>query len=125
VETTALFLPALGYLLWIGHQGESTFTGHGAGHMALLVGSGAATAIPLMLFGAAAIRLPLTTLGLLQYLAPVIQFLIGVLIDHEPMPLSRLAGFVLVWIALAIFTVDAIRSTRRTRALAAAVPAPA
>jgi len=125
VETTAIFLPALAYLLWIGHKGDSTFTGHGAGHMALLVGSGAATAIPLMLFGAAAIRLPLTTLGLLQYLAPVLQFLIGVLIDHEPMPLSRLAGFVLVWIALAIFTADAVRSARRTRALAAAVPAPA
>jgi chloramphenicol-sensitive protein RarD len=124
VETTALFLPALGYLIWLGHRGESTFTGHGAGHVALLVGSGAATAIPLVLFGAAAIRIPLITLGLLQYLAPVMQFFIGVLIDHEPMPLSRLAGFVLVWIALAIFTTDAIRSARRSRARAAAAAAP-
>src|SRR3954453_435306 len=124
VETTALFLPALGYLIWLGHRGESTFTGHGAGHVALLVGSGAATAIPLVLFGVAAIRIPLITLGLLQYLAPVMQFLIAVLTAREPMPLSRLAGFVLVWIALAIFTTDAIRSGRRSRARAAAAAAP-
>ena len=66
-----------------------------------------------MLFGAAAIRLPLTTLGPLQYLAPVLQFLIGVLVYAEPMPLSRLAGFVLVWAALAVFTVDLVQGARR------------
>ena len=76
-------------------------------------GGGIATAIPLIMFGAAAIRVPLTTLGLLQYLAPVLQFLIGVLVRGEDMPLSRLAGFALVWLALTIFTVDAIRAMRR------------
>ena len=67
-----------------------------------------------MLFGAAAVRIPLTSLGLLQYLAPTMQFLIGVLIRDEPMPLTRLAGFALVWVALAFFTVDALRSSRET-----------
>ncbi len=62
-----------------------------------------------MLFGAAAFRIPLTTVGLLQYLAPTLQFLIGVLIYSEPMPASRLAGFALVWVALTVFTVDAVR----------------
>jgi chloramphenicol-sensitive protein RarD len=113
IETGFLFLPALGYLLYLGATGGGTFTSEGAGHAALLAGGGIATAIPLILFGAAAIRVPLTTLGLLQYLAPVMQFLIGVLVRGEAMPLSRLAGFALVWIALAVFTVDAIRALRR------------
>ena len=65
-----------------------------------------------MLFGAAAIRIPLATVGLLQYLAPVLQFLIGVVIYDEAMPLSRLAGFALVWVALVIFAVDAVRAAR-------------
>jgi chloramphenicol-sensitive protein RarD len=113
VETGFLVLPALAFLLVIGAGGEGTFTSEGLDHAALLAGGGIATAIPLILFGAAAIRVPLTTIGLLQYLAPVLQFLIGVLVRHEAMPASRLAGFALVWIALTIFTVDAIRALRR------------
>jgi chloramphenicol-sensitive protein RarD len=113
IETGFLVLPALAYLLYLGASGEGTFTTEGAGHAALLAGGGIATAIPLIMFGAAAIRVPLTTLGLLQYLAPVLQFLIGVLVRGEDMPLSRLAGFALVWLALTIFTVDAIRAMRR------------
>ncbi|WP_028060848.1 EamA family transporter RarD [Candidatus Solirubrobacter pratensis] len=113
VETGFLVLPALAYLVVIGATGDSTFTREGAGHAALLAGGGIATAIPLILFGAAAIRVPLTTLGLMQYLAPVLQFLIGVLVRGEAMPLSRLAGFALVWLALTVFTVDAIRALRR------------
>jgi len=123
VETALLVLPALAYLAWLGERGNGTFTTEGAGHAALLVAGGVATAVPLMLFGAAAIRLPLTTLGPLQYLAPVLQFLIGVLVYAEPMPLSRLAGFVLVWAALAVFTADLVRSARR--AARPAVPLPA
>jgi chloramphenicol-sensitive protein RarD len=73
-----------------------------------------------MLFGSAAIRIPLTTLGLIQYLAPTLQFAIGVLIYAEPMPASRLAGFALVWVALAVFTWDAVRGSRRARFAAAA-----
>jgi chloramphenicol-sensitive protein RarD len=113
VETGFLFFPALAYLVVQGASGDGTFVNHGAGHAVLLAGGGIATAVPLMLFGAAAIRIPLTTVGLLQYLAPVMQFLIGVLVRHEPMPAPRLAGFGLVWIALALFTWDAVRSLRR------------
>jgi chloramphenicol-sensitive protein RarD len=114
-ETAVLVVPAVAYLLWIGADGRGTFTSEGAGHMALLAAGGVATAIPLMLFGAAAIRIPLTSLGVLQYLAPVLQFLIGVLLYDEPMPVSRLSGFALVWLALAVFTFDAIRTARRGR----------
>ena len=124
-ETGVLALPATAYLLWLGARGEGTFTSEGTGHVALLVGSGIATAVPLALFGAAAIRIPLTTLGLLQYIAPTIQFAIGVLIYTEPMPASRLAGFALVWVALAIFTIDAVRGARAAAALPPAGDVPA
>jgi chloramphenicol-sensitive protein RarD len=124
VETAVLIVPALAYLAWLSSTGDGTFTTEGPGHAALIMAGGIATAVPLMLFGAAAIRIPLTTLGLIQYLAPVMQFLIGVLVYGEPMPISRLAGFALVWVALVVFTVDAVRSSRRTRlALAASAAA--
>ncbi|OEJ33226.1 EamA family transporter RarD [Streptomyces subrutilus] len=122
-ETAVLFLPALGYLLWLGAQGQSTFASQGAGHSLLLASTGLVTAIPLVLFGAAAIRVPLSTLGLLQYLAPVFQFGLGVLYFHEAMPPERWAGFSLVWAALALLTWDALGRARRSRAaLAAAMP---
>lgn len=112
VETAFLLVPATGYLLWLGSTGEGTFTTEGAGHVALLVTGGVVTTIPLVLFGRAAVRVPLTTLGVLQYLTPTMQFLIGVSLYDEAMPLSRLAGFGLVWVALAIFTFDALRTAR-------------
>ncbi len=122
-ETAVLFLPALGYLLWLGAQGQSTFASQGTGHSLLLASTGLVTAIPLVLFGAAAIRVPLSTLGLLQYLAPVFQFGLGVLYFHEAMPPERWAGFSLVWAALALLTWDALGRARRSRAaLAAALP---
>ena len=112
VETAFLFAPALAYLVWLGAAGEGTFTSEGPGHVALLAGAGVATAVPLMLFGAAAVRIPLATLGLLQYVNPVMQFAIGVVVYGEDMPLSRLAGFTLVWLALAVLAVDAVRALR-------------
>ena len=124
VETSFLVAPAAGYLLWLGATGEGTFTTEGPSHTALLMAGGIATAVPLMLFGVAAIRVPLTTLGLLQYIAPIMQFLIGVLAYGEAMPVSRLIGFALVWLALTIFTVDAVRTTRAAMRLRRA-PAPA
>ncbi|CAA9519859.1 MAG: Uncharacterized inner membrane protein RarD [uncultured Solirubrobacteraceae bacterium] len=124
-ETAFVVAPALLYLLWLGSDGSGTFTSEGGGHVALLVTSGAVTAIPLVLFGDAAIRVPLVTIGLLQYMAPVMQFLIGVLVYGEDMPLSRLAGFALVWLALAVFTVDAVRAAREHRAAPAPPPADA
>ena len=114
-----LALPAVAYLLCLGADGDGTFATEGTGHAALLALGGVFTAVPLMLFGAAAIRIPLTTLGLIQYLAPTLQFAIGVLIYTEPMPASRLAGFALVWVALAVFTVGR-RPGQPPRAFAAA-----
>ena len=86
---------------------------------------GIATAIPLLLFAAAARRIPLSTVGLLQYLTPLMQLAIGVFVYDEPMPPARLAGFVIVWVALAVFTVDSLRHARTgsRRAVAEAVPA--
>ncbi|WP_374684342.1 EamA family transporter RarD [Streptomyces sp. ODS05-4] len=124
-ETAVQFLPALGFLLWLASQGRSTFETSGAGHAALLAATGVVTAVPLVFFGAAAIRVPLSTLGLLQYLAPVFQFLLGVAYFHEAMPPERWAGFALVWLALTILTWDALRTARRTRAEMAALRSPA
>lgn len=115
-ETAIQFLPALGYLLWLGAQGESNFGPHGAGHASLLAATGLVTALPLVFFGAAAIRVPLSTLGLLQYLAPVFQFALGIVYFHEAMPPERWAGFGLVWLALALLTWHALHNARRTRA---------
>ncbi|MCM1943825.1 EamA family transporter RarD [Streptomyces sp. G2] len=115
-ETAVLFLPALGYLVLLGSRSELAFGTEGAGHMALLASTGIVTAIPLVCFGAAAIRVPLSTLGLLQYLAPTFQFLLGVAYFHEAMPPERWAGFSLVWLALTLLTWDALRTARRSRA---------
>ena len=112
VETAFLFFPALLCVIWLQASGEGTFASEGADHALLLAGGGIVTAVPLMLFGAAAVRIPLTTIGLLQYLAPIMHFAIGVGIRHEAMPTSRLVGFVLVWIAIAVFTYDSLRARR-------------
>ncbi len=117
-ETAIQFLPALGFLLWLGADGAATFGSHGVGQAALLAATGVVTAVPLICFGAAAIRVPLSTLGLLQYLAPVFQFLLGVLYFHEAMPAERWAGFALVWLALTCLTWDALRASHRTRSAA-------
>ncbi|MFF6977027.1 EamA family transporter RarD [Streptomyces sp. NPDC008343] len=121
-ETAIQFLPAVAYLAWLGARGESTFTSQGAGHVALLAATGVVTALPLVCFGAAAIRVPLSTLGLLQYLAPVFQFLLGILYFHEAMPAERWAGFALVWLALTLLTADAWRSAHRGRVARLSVP---
>ena len=122
VETALIALPAAAFLAVLAATGDGTFTSEGPGHAALLLSSGVVTAIPLLFFGAAAIRVRLSTLGLLQYLAPVLQFLIGVFVYDEDMPASRLAGFALVWAALVLLTVDAVRTMRnRDPALVGAV----
>ncbi|KJS55916.1 EamA family transporter RarD [Streptomyces rubellomurinus] len=127
-ESAFMFPFALGYLVYLEVTGHGTF-GHtvpgsyGWGHSALLMLGGVITAIPLLFFGAAAVRVPLTTLGLLQYLAPIFQFLCGVLWFHESMPPARWAGFALVWAALAVLTWDALRQMRVDRAGRAAAAA--
>ncbi|WP_328855449.1 EamA family transporter RarD [Microbispora hainanensis] len=115
IETLVLLVPALGYLVVLQTNGTGTFGNHGLGHALLLVVSGLITAVPLMFFTASALRVPLTVIGLLQYIAPVLQFLCGVLIAHETMPVSRWAGFVVVWLALSVFTWDSVRSARTAR----------
>ena len=102
------------YLLWLGADGESAFATHGVPHALLFATTGIVTAVPLICFGGAAIRVPMVTLGLLQYLTPTLQFLLGILYFHEDMPVVRWIGFVLVWAALAIFTADSLRQRRRT-----------
>ena len=112
-ETAVLGPVALGYVLWLGATGASSFGNHGTGHLLLFVSTGIVTAVPLLCFGAAATRVSMVTLGLLQYLTPILQFGLGVLWYHEAMPTGRWIGFVLVWIALAIFTVEAVGHRRR------------
>ena len=113
IETTVMSPVALGYLVFLSATGASTFTDHGAGHAALLVGTAVITVVPLLCFGGAATRIPLSTLGLMQYLTPTVQFLLGILFFHEPMPGMRWVGFGLIWLALGLFTVDTLRNRRR------------
>lgn len=111
VETAVLAIPALIVVLLLGTTGKATF-GHSPGHSTLLAGAGFLTAVPLVLFGAAATRVSLTTMGLLQYLTPTGQFLVAVLVRHEPLPTARLVGFCLIWVALIVFSVGGARQRR-------------
>ncbi|MEV6567107.1 EamA family transporter RarD [Streptomyces kronopolitis] len=115
-ETAMQLLPALGFLVYLGLHGRAGFLTGGVGQALLLAGCGIATAVPLICFGASAVRLPLTMIGMLQYLAPTFQFLLGLTVFHEAMPPERWAGFALVWVALAVLTWDALRTARRGRA---------
>jgi chloramphenicol-sensitive protein RarD len=115
IETGVLALPAFITLLVLDNRSHLTFGHHSHSTTLLLAGSGVITAIPLLLFGAGARRLRLSTIGLLQYLAPVLQFGVGVGVRHEAMPLPRLLGFALVWVALVILATDGVRSHRRGR----------
>ena len=123
IETGVLLPVAAAYVVVLGVTGASTFGSQGPGHAVLLAAAGIVTAVPLLLFGASVSRVPLSTLGVLQYLAPTLQFLLGVTLFDEPLPLGKLVGFVLVWIGVALFTTDLIRHHRRQLRLAVAVPA--
>jgi chloramphenicol-sensitive protein RarD len=115
VETTVLFPVALGYLVWLTVQGSSSLTGGGVPHALLLASTGVVTALPLLTFGAAARVLPLRVMGMLQYVAPLLQFLIGVLVFREEMPAVRWVGFGLVWLALVVLSTDALHAVRASR----------
>lgn len=121
-EGLAISAIALAYIGWLTATGQDTFTRLGAGHAGLLVLSGLVTLVPLLLFADAAQRLPLTMMGLLQYIAPTTQFLIGWLLLGEEMEPGRWAGFLLVWISLVLISGEALVRWRpldraRTRAL--------
>ncbi len=111
-ETLCAAPVAAGFLIWLTAQGQADFAQHGVWHMLLIATTGLITAVPLICFGEAANRVSMVSLGLMQYLAPTIQFLLGVLWFHEAMPGSRLAGFALVWTALILFTAESINHRR-------------
>lgn len=116
IETGYMAVPALVTLAVIGARGQLAFAHHGPGNTALLVLTGAVTAVPLLLFAAATRRLPLSVVGLLQYLAPVLQFGVGVGVDHETMAAPQWVGFALVWVALIVLAADGLgRVPRRPR----------
>jgi chloramphenicol-sensitive protein RarD len=117
-ETAVLVPVAVAVLVWVTATGQATFTMGSAAHPLLLASAGLVTAAPLLLFGAAARRVPLVTIGLLQFVTPVLQLLCGVLLLGEAMSRSRWIGFAIVWIALLVLTFDSIRSVRTRRRLA-------
>ncbi|MDX6292219.1 MAG: chloramphenicol-sensitive protein RarD [Kribbellaceae bacterium] len=117
VESATVAPIALVAVLVLAFQGHSTVTHEGGGYLALVLLTGPLTVVPLLLFGAAATRVSMTTLGLLNYVAPIMQFVVGVLVFHELMPPMRWVGFGLVWLALVILTWDGLAQRRRTPAL--------
>jgi len=123
-ETLLLTPLAVVALVGIEASGRGTLTADPPWHLVLLASTGVVTAVPLLLFAAGAARVPLTTTGLLQYVTPVMQLVIGVAVLGERMPLSRWVGFALVWVALVLLTTDMLRTARRgRRASSAAVQA--
>jgi len=123
IEVSALAPIALSFLVALQLTGHATFGHASVGHDTLLALAGVVTAVPLVLFGAAATRVPLTTLGLLQYIAPTLQFITGVTVDHEALPPLRLTGFAVLWLALVLMTVDGLSRRRRSLAGMATEPA--
>ncbi len=113
IETAVLTPIAAGVMIWLTLSGGATLLTEGSGHFWIMAASGVITAVPLIFFGAAARRLPLTSIGMLQYLAPVLQFILALTVFGEEMPLERWIGFGLVWVGLALLTVDMVRTVRR------------
>jgi chloramphenicol-sensitive protein RarD len=127
VETMVLAPIAAATMVFLGVSGSATLASQGPGHFWLLVASGVITAVPLLFFGASARRLPMTTIGLLQYVAPLLQFIVALVVFQEAMTASRWIGFGVVWLALLLLTVDMLRmagknSRNRKRAKLNAIP---
>ncbi|MDQ0868420.1 chloramphenicol-sensitive protein RarD [Arthrobacter sp. V1I9] len=113
VETMVLAPFAAVTMIYLAAAGTATLTTQGPGHFWLLLASGVITAVPLLFFGASARRLPMTTIGLLQYFAPLLQFIIALVVFREAMTLDRWIGFGVVWVALLVLTVDMLRTARK------------
>lgn len=113
VESLVLAVPSAIYLIALGSLGLQTFTGFGGWHVFVIIITGPATAIPLILFSAAARRIPLSWVGMLQYLTPTIQFTLGVTVLGEMMSTTRWIGFFVIWIAVILLCTDMIRHSRR------------
>jgi len=112
IESGVLTVPALAMLGYFAVQGDLTFGTVSPLHTVLLMLAGVVTAVPLLAFATGARMIPLSTMGLLQFIAPVMQFALGLLVFSEPMPAGRLVGFALVWLALTLFTIDLLRRRR-------------
>lgn len=124
-ESLVMTPPAIAYLVYLGNRGTGTFTTEGTGHMLLLMSAGLATAVPLLLFGIGAKKIPLSTIGLMQYITPMMQMSIAIFIAGEHLEPARWAGYVIIWIAVAIFIADILlrhRARRRTRTVGKPVP---
>ncbi|MBO1269109.1 EamA family transporter RarD [Arthrobacter cavernae] len=117
VETIVLAPLATATMVVLGVSGAATLSSNGPGHFWLLAASGIITAVPLLFFGASARRLPMTTIGLLQYFAPVLQFIVALTAFHETMTVDRWIGFGVVWLALLVLTVDMLRNSRKNSAI--------
>jgi chloramphenicol-sensitive protein RarD len=113
LETLVLFLPALVYLIYREVAGVGAFVHQGLGITLLLILAGPVTSVPLLLFGFAARRVPLSMLGFMQYIAPTLQFLLGVFVYAEPFPTVRLIGFGIIWLALLIYSLEGVFFSRR------------
>ncbi|WP_153505224.1 EamA family transporter RarD [Cumulibacter manganitolerans] len=115
VEALILLPASVAFLAYLMSTGTSTFGHHGALHVVLIVLMGLVTAVPLVLFAVSAQSIPLSTLGLMQYITPTMQFLLGVVVFGEPMSAARWTGFAIVWAALIVFSVDALHNAHRER----------
>jgi chloramphenicol-sensitive protein RarD len=122
IETLILTPIAIGYLIWLQFNGGNTFLAYGLDHTLWMASAGIVTAIPLLAFGVAIVRLPLTTLGMLQYIGPTIQFFVGIWLTQEAMPELRFIGFAITWVALVILTIDALRNRRNVNKSLVAEP---
>jgi chloramphenicol-sensitive protein RarD len=119
LETGLLFLPAVAFLAVLEWQGQGAFLHVPAVSNLLMIGAGLVTTVPLLLFASAAQRIPLSTLGILQYINPTIAFLLGLFLFHEPFNLSLLIGFSIVWLALIIYWGENYLASRKARSLPA------
>ncbi len=116
LETLVLFLPALAYLLYREAAGVGAFVHQGMLVTLLLILAGPVTSIPLLLFGYAARKIPLSMLGFIQYITPTMQFLLGVLVYFEPFPKARLVGFCIIWLALLVYSIEGVLFNRKLKA---------
>ena len=107
-----VFIPALAYLIFVDVQGQGAFLHVGFKADLLMVGAGLVTIVPLLMFASAAQRIPLTMIGIMQYITPTMQFLLGVLVYKEPFTTSKLIGFSMIWLALIIFWVEGVIAYR-------------
>jgi chloramphenicol-sensitive protein RarD len=116
LETLLLSPLATGYLVWLAAHGRSDFMNKGTGIRALVVLAGPVTTIPLLLFAAGTRRIPLSLLGLLQYVAPTLQLLVGLFVLGEPFSATKLVGYAFIWLAFALASVDGVSAARRAMA---------